>query len=45
MLDILPGLCYYNYRKRKEATKMAKDFLEIWGDALEEFERWLEEQE
>ena len=32
-------------RKRKGNLKMAKDYLEIMGDALEEFERWLEEQE
>lgn len=41
MLDIFARLCYYNYRKRKEATEMAKDYLEIMGDALEELEDWL----
>lgn len=41
MLDIFARLCYYNNRKRKEATEMAKDYLEIMGDALEELEDWL----
>ena len=41
MLDICARLCYYNTRKRKEAKKMAKDYLEIMGDALEELEDWL----
>ena len=40
-IDKRPGLCYYNYRKRKEATEMAKDYLEIMGDAMDELNDWL----
>jgi hypothetical protein len=42
MLDISFLLCYYNYRKRKEATKMAMttEYLEVMGDALDELSDW-----
>ena len=42
MLDICARLCYYNYRKRKEATKMAMtmEYFEVMGDALDELRDW-----
>ena len=40
MLDKSRPMCYYNYRKRKEAAKMAKDMLEVWGDAMEDLRDW-----
>jgi len=43
MLDICGRVCYYNYRKRKEARKMA-DYWEILGDAMDELRAWEEAQ-
>ena len=42
MLDICARLCYYNYRKRKEATEMAMtiEYFEVMGDALDELRDW-----
>jgi len=48
MLDICPGMCYYNIRKRKykkiwkENKKMATsiEMMEIWGDAMDELRDW-----
>lgn len=41
-LDKQPDLCYYNYRKRKEATEMAMtmEYFEVMGDALDELRDW-----
>lgn len=42
MLDIYGRVCYYNIRKRKEATKMAYsiEYYEIMGDAMDEVREW-----
>ena len=41
-VDIFGPVCYYNIRKRKEAKKMAKDMLEVLGDAMDEVQEWLD---